>query len=64
MLANILWGLFLVLFIAFMIFLDRRKSEKRKGQPPIRKTEQEKEVERAVAREKGFRGGPGGGDGM
>ncbi|MBX0356936.1 DUF2298 domain-containing protein [Halobacillus sp. Nhm2S1] len=64
MLANIMWGLFLVLFIAFMIFLDRKKTKKRRGQPPVRKTEQEKEVERAVAREKGFRGGPGGGDGM
>lgn len=64
MLANMLWGLFLILFIAFMIFLDRRKTKKHKGQSPIRKTEQEKEVERAIAREKGFRGGPGGGDGL
>lgn len=65
MLSNILWGLFLVLFVSFMIYMDRRKKNKRKGQPPIRQTEQEKEVERAVAREKGWRNGPpmGGGGG-
>lgn len=58
MLANIIWGVLFVLFVVFMVYRDRRKKAKQKGQPPKRKTEQEKEVERAVAREKGWRGGP------
>lgn len=37
MLSNVLWGLFLVLFVILMIYIDKRKKNKRKGQPPIRK---------------------------
>ncbi|SFG57708.1 hypothetical protein SAMN05216353_15819 [Halobacillus alkaliphilus] len=63
MLANILWGLFLVLFVAMMIYLDKRKQKKRyytHGMKKGEKTEKEKEVDRAIEKEKSFRGGPPG----
>lgn len=58
MLSNILWGIFVIAFIMLMIIWDKRKQKKQSHQPYHRKTEQEKEVERAIEKEKSRRGGP------
>jgi hypothetical protein len=64
LLSNILWGLFIVLFAALIIFLEIRKPKKKDRSPFKEKTEQEKKIERAIELEKSRRGGPpmGGGD--
>ncbi|MBP1949692.1 hypothetical protein [Virgibacillus litoralis] len=61
MLSNVLWGIFLVIFISFMIFLDKRKKKRRSNNPHREKTEQEKETEIAVEKERGRRPFGGGG---
>ncbi|WP_404452921.1 hypothetical protein LG329_02015 [Virgibacillus necropolis] len=58
MLSNILWGLFLILFITLMVYFDKRKQKKKFHTPYREKTEQEKEVERAIEKDR-YRG-PGG----
>ncbi|MCT2534864.1 hypothetical protein NC661_04005 [Aquibacillus koreensis] len=64
MLTNILWGLFIVGFIVLMIYLDKRNQKKNFHTPYRDKTEQQKEVERAIEIEKSRRGGPPDGGGF
>ena len=65
MLSTILWGLFVVLFAALLIYSERRKQKKRYHSRHREQTEQEKEVEKAIELERSKRGGPhmGGGGG-
>ncbi|MFZ3580019.1 hypothetical protein [Virgibacillus sp. DJP39] len=58
MLTDILWGVFLVIFIISMVYLDKRKQKNKYHTPYREKTEQEKEVERAIEKDR-YRG-PGG----
>ena len=52
MLANILWGVFFLILITFMIFLDRRRKKRKYHKPYKEKTEQEKEIEKQIVIEK------------
>ncbi|WP_245835672.1 hypothetical protein [Virgibacillus ndiopensis] len=56
--------MFLVLFVALIIFIDKRKQKKKFHTPYRDKTEQEKEVERAIEKEKSHRNGPPTGGGF
>ncbi|MCP3028452.1 hypothetical protein [Halobacillus sp. A5] len=62
MLSNLLWGLLLLLLVLLLVYLDKRKQKNRYVEPHLRRAQQEKEVERAIEKEKSFRGGPPSGD--
>ncbi|WP_409250782.1 hypothetical protein V1502_11460 [Bacillus sp. SCS-153A] len=58
MLSTILWGLFVVLFAALLIYSDKRKRKKNVHPSHRKKTEEQKDTERAIELEKSRRGGP------
>ncbi|MGY4690605.1 hypothetical protein [Salibacterium sp. K-3] len=58
MVSDLLWIAAAVLIIIGMVYLDRKKRRNKTGVHPGEYTEEQKEVERQVEKEKSRRNGP------
>lgn len=52
MLSNFLWGIIVILFFSFMLWLDKRKQEYRRKVHYMERASREKELEVVIEKEK------------